>query len=49
MKLYKAYAKVNIFLKVTGLRDTYHEIISRFMRVDLLYDELSFVPKNNKD
>ena len=49
MKLYKAYAKVNIFLKVTGLRDNYHEIISRFMRVDSLYDELSFVPKNNKD
>ena len=45
MKVYKAYAKVNIFLKITGLRDNYHEIISRFMRVDSLYDELSFVPK----
>ena len=45
MKLYKAYAKVNIFLKITGTRDNYHEIISRFMRVDSLYDELSFVPK----
>jgi 4-diphosphocytidyl-2-C-methyl-D-erythritol kinase len=45
MKVYKAYAKVNIFLKITGLRDTYHEIISRFMRVDSLYDELSFIPK----
>lgn len=46
MKLYKAYAKVNIFLKITGTRGSYHEIISRFMRVDSLYDELSFVPKD---
>ncbi|MCK4974698.1 MAG: 4-(cytidine 5'-diphospho)-2-C-methyl-D-erythritol kinase [Sulfurimonas sp.] len=45
MKLYKAYAKVNIFLKITGTRGNYHEIISRFMRVDSLYDELSFVAK----
>ncbi|MFT5661628.1 MAG: 4-diphosphocytidyl-2-C-methyl-D-erythritol kinase [Sulfurimonas sp.] len=45
MKVYKAYAKVNIFLKITGLRDNYHEIISRFMRVDSLYDELSFISK----
>lgn len=45
MKLYRAYAKVNIFLKITGTRDSYHEIISRFMRVNSLYDELSFVAK----
>lgn len=45
MKVYKAYAKVNVFLKITGLRDDYHEIVSRFMRVDSLYDELSFVLK----
>ena len=45
MKIYKAYAKVNIFLKITGKRGVYHEIISRFMRVDSLYDELSFTPK----
>ncbi|QFR42718.1 4-(cytidine 5'-diphospho)-2-C-methyl-D-erythritol kinase [Sulfurimonas xiamenensis] len=49
MKLYKAYAKVNIFLKITGARGNYHEIISRFMRVDSLYDELSFVAKNRDD
>ena len=49
MKVYKAYAKVNIFLKITGLRDNYHEIISRFMRVDSLYDELSFVPKDEEE
>lgn len=45
MKVYKAYAKVNIFLKITGLRDNYHEIISRFMKVDSLFDTLSFIPK----
>jgi 4-diphosphocytidyl-2-C-methyl-D-erythritol kinase len=45
MKKYKAYAKVNIFLKITGKRDNYHEMISRFMKVKELYDELSFVPK----
>jgi len=45
MKLYKAYAKVNIFLKITGKRGAYHEILSRFMKVEHLYDELSFTPK----
>ncbi|MCF6310565.1 MAG: 4-(cytidine 5'-diphospho)-2-C-methyl-D-erythritol kinase [Sulfurimonas sp.] len=49
MKLYKAYAKVNIFLKITGTRDNYHEIISRFMRVNSLYDELSFVLKDGDE
>ncbi|MCK4738256.1 MAG: 4-(cytidine 5'-diphospho)-2-C-methyl-D-erythritol kinase, partial [Sulfurimonas sp.] len=49
MKLYKAYAKVNIFLKITGIRGNYHEIISRFMRVRSLYDELSFVAKEVKE
>jgi 4-diphosphocytidyl-2-C-methyl-D-erythritol kinase len=47
MKKYKAYAKVNIFLKITGKRENYHEIVSRFMRVDELYDELSFVSKES--
>lgn len=45
MKPSKAYAKVNIFLKITGTRGIYHEIISRFMKVPDLYDELSFVKK----
>ncbi|MBN2816973.1 MAG: 4-(cytidine 5'-diphospho)-2-C-methyl-D-erythritol kinase [Campylobacterales bacterium] len=49
MKKYKAYAKVNIFLKITGVRGNYHEILSRFMRVKNLYDELSFVPKEETD
>jgi 4-diphosphocytidyl-2-C-methyl-D-erythritol kinase len=49
MKIYRAYAKVNIFLKITGKRDSYHEIISRFMKVNSLYDELSFVKKSKED
>ena len=47
MKTYKAYAKVNIFLKITGMRDNYHEILSRFMIVNNLYDELSFIKKES--
>lgn len=47
MKVYKAYAKVNIFLKITALRGEYHEIISRFVQVPSLYDELSFISKEN--
>ncbi len=46
---YKAFAKVNIFLKIVGTRGNYHEILSRFMLVDSLYDTLSFVPKKTKD
>lgn len=49
MKKYKAFAKVNIFLKITGKRDNYHEIVSRFMKVENLYDELCFVPKSEID
>lgn len=49
MKTYKAYAKVNIFLKITGIRGSYHEILSRFMRVDSLYDELNFIPKKSDE
>jgi len=49
MKLYKAYAKVNIFLKITAERGNYHEIVSRFMRVASLYDELCFEPKDEQE
>ncbi|MCH9812547.1 MAG: 4-(cytidine 5'-diphospho)-2-C-methyl-D-erythritol kinase [Epsilonproteobacteria bacterium] len=41
----KAYAKVNIFLKIVGTRDHYHELISRFMRVENLYDTITFEKK----
>ncbi len=49
MKTYKAYAKVNIFLKIAGTRGNYHEIISRFVRLENLYDELFFTPKDDKE
>lgn len=45
--VYKAHAKVNIFLKMVGTRGNYHELLSRFMRVSTVFDELSFVPKTN--
>jgi len=38
----KSYAKVNIFLKIAGKRDHYHEIVSRFVRVKNLFDTISF-------
>lgn len=43
----RAYAKVNIFLKIVGVRGEYHEIFSRFMRVSSLYDEIVFNPKES--
>lgn len=42
----KSYAKVNIFLKIAGKRDNYHELVSRFVRVKNLYDTITFVPNN---
>jgi 4-diphosphocytidyl-2-C-methyl-D-erythritol kinase len=44
MREIKAHAKVNIFLKITGYREGYHTLISRFMRVENLYDTIRFVP-----
>lgn len=38
----KSYAKVNIFLKIAGKRENYHELVSRFVRVHSLYDVISF-------
>jgi len=40
----KAHAKVNIFLKITGYKEGYHTLLSRFMRVEDLYDTIEFVP-----
>jgi len=40
----RAHAKVNIFLKITGHKDGYHTLLSRFMRLEDLYDTLTFVP-----
>lgn len=42
MMLKKSYAKVNIFLKIAGLRGNFHELVSRFVRVHSLYDVISF-------
>ena len=39
-----APAKVNIFLKITGYRDGYHTLLSRFVQVPELYDTIRFVP-----
>lgn len=50
MKLrYPAYAKVNIFLKITGQRENYHTIVSRFMLVKSLFDTLWFEPKDTPE
>lgn len=38
-------AKLNIFLKITGLRGAYHELNSRFVRYDKLFDIVGFIPK----
>jgi 4-diphosphocytidyl-2-C-methyl-D-erythritol kinase len=46
MLIVRAHAKLNICLKITGTRGDMHEICSRFVRYDKLYDELFFVPKD---
>jgi 4-diphosphocytidyl-2-C-methyl-D-erythritol kinase len=49
MQTIKAYAKINIFLKITGHKDGYHTLLSRFMRVNSLYDIISLVPHQSSD
>jgi 4-diphosphocytidyl-2-C-methyl-D-erythritol kinase len=44
MHTIRAHAKVNIFLKITGHRDGYHTLSSRFMQVGDLYDTITFEP-----
>jgi len=44
MHTIKAHAKINIFLKITGHKEGYHTLLSRFVRVDDLYDIIEFVP-----
>ena len=46
---HRAYAKVNIFLKITGKRGDYHTITSRFMRVNNLFDTLWLEPKSTPE
>lgn len=46
---HRSFAKVNIFLKITGSDGDYHTISSRFMRVDSLFDEIWFESKNTPE
>jgi 4-diphosphocytidyl-2-C-methyl-D-erythritol kinase len=41
----KAPAKLNIFLKITGTRGGYHELLSRFVRYEALHDTITFIPQ----
>ncbi len=41
----RAYAKINSFLKITGYKNGYHTIVSRFIKVKNLYDTISFIPQ----
>jgi len=41
----KAHAKINTFLKITGHKNGYHTLISRFVKVPHLYDTIYFVPQ----
>ena len=36
----KSYAKINLFLKIEGYKNGYHQLNSRFMKVKNLYDEI---------
>lgn len=45
----KSYAKVNIFLKIVGIRDNYHFLASRFVLVKNLFDEVSFIKRDVKN
>ncbi|EIZ5520065.1 4-(cytidine 5'-diphospho)-2-C-methyl-D-erythritol kinase [Campylobacter upsaliensis] len=46
----KAYAKVNIFLKIIGLDNRgYHLLNSRFVLLDTLYDELILIDEKQKE
>jgi 4-diphosphocytidyl-2-C-methyl-D-erythritol kinase len=44
----KAHAKINTFLKITGHKDGYHTLLSRFVKVPHLYDTISFVAQECK-
>ena len=41
----KAHAKINTFLKITGHKNGYHTLMSRFIKVPHLYDTITFVPQ----
>ena len=43
----KSFAKINVFLKVVGTRGNYHEILSRFVLCEQLFDEIYFEKSNS--
>ena len=43
----KSFAKINVFLKVVGTRGSYHEILSRFILCEQLFDEIYFERSNS--
>ena len=43
----KSFAKINVFLKVVGTRGNYHEILSRFVLCEQLFDEIYFKRSNS--
>lgn len=45
---YKSYPKVNIFLKIVGHEDGYHQLISRFIKVKNFHDVMWFEPSDGK-
>ena len=44
----KAHAKINTFLKITGHKNGYHTLLSRFIKVPHLYDTIRFVPQESE-
>jgi len=44
-----APAKINIFLKITGHKNGYHTLLSRFVQVPQLYDTLTFVQADTSE
>lgn len=42
----KSYAKINVFLKIISYENGYHGLISRFVLIENLFDELEFLPGN---
>ena len=42
----KSFAKVNIYLKIVGIKDGYHLLNSRFMVINSLYDTITFKKKS---
>ncbi len=40
----KAHAKVNIFLKITAYQDDHCTLLSRVVRIEDIYDTISFIP-----